>query len=112
MVAVRSLLLIVVLFFAGSPAGVYAADRSHGSTTQAARSLRGSWYSAEGAITFRNDGLIYLKGKKYYYAVSNGGMIQLSGHNSSNAIPYQLAGGRLTLTWDGKTTVYTRKRKK
>jgi hypothetical protein len=71
--------------------------------------IRGTWYSENGSITFKNNGTINFKGKRYYYAVSNGGLIQLTGKRSSNAIPYQLAGGKLTLTVNGKTTVYTRK---
>lgn len=106
----RCLLLLSALLLTGLPAGGFAAERSHGMVTKAENSLRGSWYSAEGAITFRSNGTVKFKGKRYFYAVSNGGMIQLSGENSSNAITYQLAGDQLTLTVDGNTTVYSRKR--
>lgn len=107
----RSLLLLAALFLMALSDGSVAAQRSHGMATKVEKSLRGTWYSAEGSITFKNNGTINYKGKRYYYAVSNGGLIQLSGKHSSNAIPYQLAGGKLTLMIDGKETVYTRKRR-
>lgn len=90
--------------------GGFAAERSYGAVTKAERSLRGTWYGAAGAITFKDDGTINYKGKRYFYAVSNGGIIQLSGENRVNAIPYQLSGGKLTLIENGKVTVYTRNR--
>jgi hypothetical protein len=108
----RLLLLLIALFFMGLSDGSFAAERSHGAVTKAEKSLRGTWYSAEGSITFKDNGTIKIKGKSYYYAVSNGGMIQLNGRHSSNAMPYQLAGGKLTLTIDGQTNVYFRKKPK
>jgi hypothetical protein len=106
----RCLLLFSALLLTGLPAGGIAAERSHGMVTKAENSLRGTWYSAEGPVTFRSNGTVKFRGKRYFYAVSNGGMIQLSGNHSSNAIYYQLAGDQLTLTMDGRTTVYSRKR--
>jgi hypothetical protein len=97
------------MFFALPDVG-FAAERSYGAVTKAERSLRGAWYSASGSITFRNNGTVRYKGIRYFYAVSNGGIIQLSGNNRVNAIPYQLAGGKLTLIENGKVTVYTRHR--
>ena len=88
----------------------YASERSHGMVTQAEKSLRGTWHSATGSITFKDNGTIKYKGKRYYYAVSNGGFIQLSGKNSERTIPYQLYGDKLTLIENGKATVYLRKR--
>jgi len=110
MVFPRCLLLIAALLLMGLSEGGFAAQRSHRMVTKEEQSLRGTWYSAEGSITFKDNGTINFKGKRYYYAVSNGGLIQLTGRHSSNAIPYQLAGGKLTLTVNGKSTVYTRKR--
>jgi len=107
----RFLLLLAALLLMGLSEGGFAAQRSHGMVTKAEKSLRGTWYSAEGSITFKNNGTINLKGRRYYYAVSNGGLIQLTGKHSSNAIPYQLAGGKLTLMVDGKEIVYARKRR-
>ena len=106
----RCFLLLAALLLMGLSDGGFAAERPHGTVTKAEKSLRGTWYSAEGSITFKDNGTITYKGKRYYYAVSNGGLIQLSGKHSTNAIPYQLAGGKLTLTVDGKATVYSRKR--
>lgn len=106
----RRLLLLVVLLLLGLSDGGLAAERSYGAVTKAEKSLRGTWYSASGAITFKDNGTIYYKGKRYFYAVSNGGMIQLSGKHSVNAIPYQLAGDKLTLMEKGRATVYSRKR--
>jgi len=108
----RCLLLLSVLLLTGLLTGGFAAERSHGMVTKAESSLRGTWYSAEGAITFRSNGTVKFKGKRYFYAVSNGGMIQLSGNRSSNAIYYQLADDQLTLTMDGRSTVYSRQRSK
>jgi len=106
----RCLLLLSALLLSGLPAGGFAAERSYGMVTKAESLLRGTWYSAEGPVTFRSNGTVKFRGKRYFYAVSNGGMIQLSGNNSSNAITYQQAGDQLTLTVDGNTTVYSRKR--
>jgi hypothetical protein len=106
----RWLLVLAAVFLLGLTEGGFAAEGTHGMVTKAERSLRGTWYSAAGTITFRNNGTIYYKGKRYYYAVSNGGIIQLSGKNSVNAIPYQIYGDKLTLIENGKTTVYSRKR--
>ena len=102
------LLLAALLLF--SLADGSFAEPSRGMVTKAERALRGTWYSAEGPVTFRSNGTVKFRGKRYFYAVSNGGMIQLSGNHSSNAIYYQLAGDQLTLTMDGRTTVYSRKR--
>jgi hypothetical protein len=106
----RIFLLLAALLLVGLSDASFAAHRSDGMVTKEERALRGTWYSANGTLTFRDNGTINYKGRRYYYAVSNGGLIQLTGRHSSNAIPYQLAGGKLTLTADGKSTVYTRKR--
>ena len=111
MIYSRYFLLLAALLFMGLSDAGFAAERPHGSVTQAEKSLRGPWYSKEGSITFKDNGTIILKGKRYFYAISNGGMIELSGKHSTNAIPYQLAGGKLTLTVDGKATAYSRKRR-
>jgi hypothetical protein len=108
----RCFLLLAALLLMGLSDGGFAAGRSHGTVTKTEKSLRGIWYSAEGTITFKDNGTINYKGKRYYYAVSNGGLIQLIGKHSMNAIPYQLSGGKLTLTVDGKATVYSRKRRR
>jgi hypothetical protein len=75
----RLLLLLVALLLMGLADSSFAAERFHGTVTKTEKSLRGTWYSAEGTVTFRDNGTINYKGKRYYYAVSNGGMIQLSG---------------------------------
>jgi len=106
----RRLLLPAILFFLCLSNGSVAAQGSHGFATKEELSLRGTWYSAKETLTFKKNGTIKYKGKRYYYAVSNGGLIQLTGKRSSNAIPYQLSGGKLTLTVQGKSTVYTRTR--
>jgi hypothetical protein len=106
----RWILVLAAVLLLSLADGGFAAERSHGMVTKAERSLRGTWYSATGAITFRNNGTVRYKGIRYFYAVSNGGIIQLSGNNRVNAIPYQLAGGKLTLIESGKVTVYTRHR--
>jgi hypothetical protein len=108
----RFLVLLAALLFMGMSDEGFAEQRSHGTVTKAEQSIRGTWYSAKGGITFKDNGTVYIKGKRYFYAVSNGGMIQLSGKHSSNAMPYQLAGGKLTLTIDGQQTVYFRKKMK
>ena len=107
----RCFMLLAALLLMGASGNGFAAERPHGTVTKAEKSLRGTWYSAKGTLSFKDNGTINYKGKRYYYAVSKGGMIQLSGKHSSNAIPYQLAGGRLTLTVGGKSTVYSRKQR-
>jgi hypothetical protein len=104
MIFSRGVLLWAIFF-----ALVWPACSSAGEKPSTA--IKGTWYSENRSITFKNNGTINFKGKKYYYAVSNGGLIQLTGKRSSNAIPYQLSGGKLTLTINGKATVYTRKRR-
>jgi len=106
----RWLFLPAILLLMCLSDGSVAAQHSRGMTTKEELSLRGAWYSTKETLTFKDNGTINYKGKRYYYAVSNGGLIQLTGKRSSNAIPYQLAGGRLTLTVHGKSTVYTRTR--
>jgi hypothetical protein len=107
----RYFLMLAALLLMGLSGGSFAAQRSHGMVTKTEQSLRGTWYSANGSLTFKDNGTVNFKGKRYYYAVSNGGLIQLTGKHSSNAIPYQLSGGKLTLTVNGKSTVYSRKRR-
>lgn len=100
----RVILLLMMCFTLVWPVGSYAKDRP-------SDAIKGTWYSESGSITFKNDGTINYKGKRYYYAVSSGGFIQLEGKNrSSRALPYQLTGGKLILTEDGKPIVYLRKK--
>ena len=106
----RFLLLLAALLLLGLSDVSIAAERSYGMVTKTERSLRGTWYSATGSISFKDNGTIHYKGKRYFYAVSNGGIIELSGKNSVNAIPYQLTGDKLTLIENGKAIVYSRKR--
>jgi hypothetical protein len=73
--------------------------------------IKGTWYSDNGSITFKNNGTVNYKGKRYYYAVSSGGFIQLEGKKrSSRALPYQLKGDKLILTEDGKSIAYRRRK--
>lgn len=109
----RGLLLYVTLIFAGlSVTGLsgicYAAEAPRVVASKPSASIKGTWHSAKETLTFNANGTIVYKGKRYYYAVSSGGTIQLTGKRGSLTIPYQLAGGKLTLTVDGKATVYTR----
>ncbi|MDH4235165.1 MAG: hypothetical protein OEV15_08535 [Gallionella sp.] len=111
----RRFLLFAAFLFAGlSVAGLtgnsFAAEHSRAGSGKPSAPIIGTWHSAKGTLTFKANGTIIYKGKRYYYAVSNGGTIQLSGKHGSLTFPYQLSGGKLTLTVDGKGTVYTRKR--
>jgi hypothetical protein len=100
----RGLLLFVMLFTLGLAGNVHAASKT-------SASIAGTWYAAHGkSITFKKNGTINYHGKRYYYAVSSGGFIQLKGKNSDKTIPFELSHGKLTLTEDGVTTVYKRKR--
>ena len=104
----RGLLLLAMLFSLlfslGWSGNVHAANITSASIT-------GTWSSAQGkTLTFRANGTINYHGKRYYYAVSSGGFIQLKGKDSDLSIPFQLARGKLTLTEGGKTTVYRRRR--
>lgn len=120
MVLKRCFWLSAVLLFTGLPLiglpGIGSSGNSHAAELSRARSglpsaaIRGTWHSAKETLTFNANGTIIYRGKRYYYAVSNGGTIQLSGRRGSLTVPYQLAGGKLTLTIDGKSTVYTRRR--
>ena len=107
----RCFFLLATLMIVGLSDDAIASQRYHGvATTKANRGLQGTWYSSEGAITFKANGTVHYHGKRYFYAVSNGGLIQLSGKHRANAIPYQLAGGKLTLMENGEEVVYTHKR--
>ena len=106
----RRLLLVAMLILMGFAGSGHAAERSGATVNIPARSITGTWYSAEGAITFKPNGTVNYEGKRYYYAVTSGGLIQLSRKGSSRAIPYQLSGGKLTLTVNGKARVYSRRR--
>jgi len=64
----RCLLLLSALLLTGLPAGGIAAERSHGMVTKAESSLRGTWYSAEGPVTFQSNGTVKFRGERYFYA--------------------------------------------
>ena len=105
MILLRGLLLSAMLFSLCWPGTGQAATR----LTSA--SLTGTWYNAQGkTLTFRANSTIIYQGKRYYYAVSSGGFIQLKGKHGDLAIPYRLTGGKLALTEGGETTEYRRKR--
>lgn len=93
----------------GLPGNGYAAEQARHMAAKPSAAIKGTWRSAKETLTFNADGTAIYRGKRYYYAVSTGGTIQLTGKHGSATIPYQLAGGKLTLTVDGKSTVYTRK---
>jgi len=101
----RGLFLIAMLFSLGWAGSGQAA------TKPTSASLTGAWYDAQGKkLTFRANGTVIYHGKRYHFAVSSGGYIQLKGKHGDLTIPFKLAGGRLTLTEGGETTVYRRKR--
>lgn len=109
----RYLLLVALALFGLSVTGFsgkgYAAGQPGVRAGQPSAAIKGTWHSPKETLTFNANGTITYKGKRYYYAVSSGGTIQLTGKHGSLTFPYQLAGGKLTLTVDGKTTVYTRR---
>jgi len=74
-------------------------------------SLAGTWQNERGIkLTFRKNSTIIYQGKKYYYAVSSGGYIQLKGKQGDLTIPYQYRSGKLILTENGGATVYKRRK--
>lgn len=96
-------LLIMLLVLAGLPRfGIAGENPSF--------AIRGTWHSDEGTLTFTSGGTVNYRGTSYFYAVTNGGIIQLQSRHGSKALSYQLAGDKLTLTTEGKTTVYMRER--
>lgn len=107
--------LFATLLFTGLsltvlPGNGYAAEHSRARSAMPSAAIKGTWRGAKETLTFNANGTVIYRGKRYYYAVSNGGTIQLTGKQGSLTIPYQLAGGKLTLTVDGRATVYTRRR--
>ena len=101
----RWLLLLAMLFSLG------LSGNSHAANKLTSASLAGTWQNQQGTkLTFRKNGTIFYHGKKYYYAVSTGGYIQLRGKQGDLTIPYQYISGKLTLTEKGDATVYTRRR--
>jgi hypothetical protein len=103
-------LLFTGLSVIGLSGNGYATEQSRVRSGMPSASIKGTWHSAKETLTFNANGTINYKMKRYYYAVSNGGTIQLTGKSGSLTIPYQLAGGKLTLTVDGRAMVYTRRR--
>ena len=110
----RFLLFVTLLIIGLPPAGfvgdAYAAGQAYAASGNPSAQIKGTWHSARGTLTFNKNGTVIYKGKRYYYAVSSGGTIQLTAKDSSLTIPYQIAGGKLTLILDGRPTVYTRRR--
>lgn len=97
---------------AGLSRDVHATEHVRTASNKPSDMIKGTWYSAKDRLTFNPNGTIIYKGKRYYYAVSSGGTIQLTGkRGSSLTIPYHLVGNKLTLTIDGKAIVYTRRDK-
>jgi len=105
-----AMLLVFGLSATGMPGNSYAAEQPRAGSGKPSAAIIGTWHSAMGSLTFNANGTTIYKGKRYYYAVSSGGTIQLTRTHENLTIPFQLAGGKLTLTIDGKATVYTRKR--
>lgn len=103
-------LLFAALLFIGLSGNGHAAGQFHAGSGNSSTQIKGTWQSAKSTLTFRADGTIIYKGKRYYYAVSNGGTIQLTGTHGSMTIPYFFNAGKLILMIDGKETVYTRRR--
>lgn len=103
-------LSFVGMSIAGFSNSSYAAESSRSGSGNPSVAIVGTWHSEKETLRFNKNGTIVYKGKSYYYAVSTGGTIQLTGkHGGLLAFPYQLAGGKLTLTVNGKPTVYTRR---
>jgi hypothetical protein len=91
----RRFLLFVALLITGLPlAGLsgdgHAAGQIRAVSSKPSTLIKGTWRSAKETLTFSANGTIIFRGKKYYYAVSNGGTIQLTGKYNSLTIPYQL----------------------
>lgn len=99
----RSFLVVSLVLALGWTAACHAGERP-------SEAIKGTWYSEGGSLTFSPDGTINYKGKRYYFAVSGAGIIKLEGKQGSRILPYQLYGDKLTITADGKTTVYSRKK--
>ncbi len=103
--------LLIALPVSGLDRTCHAAEHARPASGKPSDAIKGTWVSPRETLTFNANGTIVYKGKRYYYAVSNGGAIQLTGRSGSSlTIPYTLVSGRLTLTVDGKATTYTRKR--
>lgn len=75
--------------------------------TEQTETLNGSRHSEAGTTTSNADGTLISNGQKYFYTAKEG-VITLIGNDGVVAIPYQLSSGKLTVTIDGVTTVFTR----
>ncbi len=103
--------LLIALPVSGLHQSCYAAEHARPASGKPSDMIKGTWVSAHETLTFNANGTIVYRGKRYYYAVSSGGAIQLTGRTGSSlTIPYTLVGNKLTLTVDGKATTYTRRR--
>jgi len=101
----RWMFLFAMFFSLGWSGGSQAA------TKLTSASLAGTWQNEHGKkLTFRKNGTIIYQGKRYYYAVSSAGYIQLKGSHGDLTIPYKFVSGKLTLIEGGESSVYKRKR--
>lgn len=107
MSAARRFHLIVAILLCSACASAIASERAQATASKQVAALQGSWYSIDGTVTFKTDGTLVYNGEIYYYQVGNG-VIQLLGRDGSSVIPYRLAGGKLSVTADGKVTVFAR----
>lgn len=103
----RCLLLFMTLLLSSVAVSVQATERPREVAGKPAARLIGAWHSANGRIVFQSNGIIVYKGKRHYYAASNG-VIQITHKRIIRNLPYKIFDGKLTITDDGVDTVYTR----
>lgn len=103
----RNSILFVALLSLGLPVAASAGDAPRAVAGKPAEKLLGTWHSKQGAITFRSNGILVYKGRRYHYAVGNGA-IQIKNRKVFRQLPYRIFDGKLTVTENGVDTVYTR----
>lgn len=100
----RALALVVVLLWVSAAS---AGETPRAMAGRPAAKLQGTWHGAQGAITFRADGILIYKGRRHRYTAANGAL-QVKAGTVIRQLPYRIFDGKLTITDGGIDTVYTR----
>ena len=104
----RNSILFVALLSLGLPVAASAGETPRAIAGKPSAKLVGVWRSDEGAtISFRSNGIVVYKGRRYHYAAGNGA-IQIKSRKVFRQLPYRIFDGKLTVTDSGVDTVYTR----
>jgi hypothetical protein len=104
----RNLILFVALLSLGLPVAASAGETPRQIAGKPSAKLVGVWRSEAGAtITFKSNGIVVYKGRRYHYAAGNGA-IQIKNRKVFRQLPYRIFDDKLTVTDNGVDTAYAR----